>query len=160
MKRTLLVLCAALGASACATAPVSFTSPTPASQDDAYSCALRKINEMGFTVANTDRQAGFITAEKQTSGLGTALLTGKKYQDQLTVSIFDNAGSASRTIRVTAAQTNENAIAFGSASRTGVAPSDTGKKAAQELLTVCAPNAEATQQTSLRSFQVEALVAE
>jgi len=154
MKRLTFLFPALVLAAACSTSPISYTASTPTPQDGAYSCALRKVNELGFTVVNTDRQGGFITAEKQTSGLGTALLTGRKYTDALTVSIFDGADAQSRTIRVTAAQVTENAMGFGAASKTGIKPSPTGIKAAQEVLTACAPGSAPVQQTSATVFAV------
>jgi RNA 3'-terminal phosphate cyclase len=120
---------------------------------------MRKINELGYTVTNTNKEAGFITAEKQTSGLGTALLTGRKYQDQLTVAIFDDTATNGRKLRVTAAQATENALAFGNASKTGVAPSNSGKADAQAVLSACSEGSAASQQTAML-FMVDAFVAE
>lgn len=130
-----LILTSAAG---CATGPKSFLANTPDPQDGAYTCALREMNRLGYTVRDADRDAGFVTGQKQTSGLGTALLTGKNFHDVLTVSIFDSGDSDERTIRVTAAQMQENAIAFGSASQTGTSPSSSGKADAQTILMNCA----------------------
>jgi hypothetical protein len=56
---------------ACAGAPRSFVAPTPRETGDAYASALSKVNELGYTVTNTSKEAGFIQATKQTSGFGT-----------------------------------------------------------------------------------------
>jgi hypothetical protein len=130
------------------------SSPTP--QDGLYTCALRKVNELGYTVTNTNKDAGFITAEHQTSsGLGEAL-SGRKYHDVLTVSIFDEATGGTRRLRVTAAQTQQTAQLFGRASETGIAPSDKAKADANALLAACAPGSTITQQASAREYTTEA----
>jgi hypothetical protein len=121
--------------SACATAPISFNSTTPDPGDATYACALRKVNELEYTVTNTSKDGRFITGIKQTSGLGTKLLTGRTYKDQLTVSVFD-ADSATRRIRVTAASVEERSNLFGT-STDGRAPTDAAKADASEVLRAC-----------------------
>lgn len=140
----------------CATAPISYLAATPKPAPDAYSCALAKVNELGYTITNTNKEAGFITGTKQTTGLGTQILTGSKYHDQLTVSIFDD-GSGGRRIRVTSGQTQERSNLLGTSS-SGVAPSEKGKADANAVLQACGEGP-ITQQASLR-FSAEAAVAE
>lgn len=135
LRTSLLVLGFALLAAACVTAPVSFSSPTPRPAEDAYACALRKVNELGYTVTNTSRESGFISGTKQTSGLGTQLLTGSQYHDQLTVSVF-SAGDTSRTIRVTAGRLDANTNALATRT-TAVAPTEKGKTDAKAVLESC-----------------------
>jgi len=119
----------------CATAPISYVSLTPRPLEDAYSCALRKLNELGYTVTNTNKDAGFIAGTKQTSGLGTQLLTGSQYHDQLTVSIFD-AESGGRRIRATAGRIDQQTSLLGT-STSGVAPTEKGIADADALLKAC-----------------------
>ena len=120
---------------ACQTAPVSFTAPVPRPEDDAYSCALRLFNELGFQIVNADREAGFITGEKQTSGVATAIITGNNYYDHLTISIFDD-GSGGETMRVTAGSMNESAL--GLRGKRPNAPQESAKTAARKILGSCA----------------------
>ncbi len=129
------ILSSVLVCAACATAPVSYLAPAP-NDGDPYACALRSFNELGFAVANADREAGFITGERQTSGLGTAILTGKTYFDHITISIFDDSDGG-RTMRVTAGSANQSAIGFGNASRTLQAPQASAKEAANAILEAC-----------------------
>lgn len=149
----LLVLLAA----ACSSAPISYMSTTPAPESSAYECALRQINEMGYTVTNADKGAGLIAAEHQTSSGVGEFMSGKKYRDVLTVSIFDAADSTKgRRLRVTAAQTTEAALTlFGNASKSQTAPSKSGKADAAALLHACAPGA-AVQEVSGVGYAVEA----
>ena len=86
----------------CATAPVSYLVAAPQPSDAAYACALRKVNELGYTVTNSNKEAGFISADKQTSGLGTKIWSGAEYHDQLTVSVYGDSASGGRKIRATA----------------------------------------------------------
>ena len=138
--------------SACATAPISYTSATPRPLDDAYTCALRKINELGYTVSNASKDAGFIAGTKQTSGLGTQILTGSQYHDQLTISIFES-GDGARTIRATAGRVDQKTSLFGT-SATGVAPTDKGTGDANAVLTACGNGAV----TKQGDFAFESLV--
>ena len=50
----------------CSSSPISYFASSPIPQDGLYTCALRKVNELGYTVTNTNKEAGFITAERQT----------------------------------------------------------------------------------------------
>lgn len=135
MRRRISVVSALTVLAACNTGPISFNSMAPKPMPDSYACALGKVNEMGYTVTNTNKEAGFITADKQTSGLGTQLLTGAKYHTRLTVSIF-GADSASRKMRVTAAKIEERTNLLTSSS-TGVAPDARAKGDAQNVLVAC-----------------------
>jgi hypothetical protein len=120
----------------CSSGPRSFVAPTPQPIPDAYSCALSKVNELGYTVTNTNKESGFITGTKQTSGFGTKFLTGSEYHDQLTVSIFDQQGSTERTIRVTAGRVDRRSNLFGT-STNAVKPTEAGVSDARVLLTSC-----------------------
>jgi hypothetical protein len=148
--RTRNIAVVAVVVSACSTAPISFLSMTPSPADAAFSCALRQINTMNYTVTNTNKEAGFIAAEKQTSGLGTALLTGRKYGSSLTVSVFEGA-DGQRNLRVTAGQSTEKAALFGAASKSTGKPSAQGIADAKALLSACGQG-EIRQQTSSRFF--------
>lgn len=121
----------------CQTTPVSYFSTTPQPIPDAYSCALRKVNELGYTVTNTNREAGFITADKQTSGVFTKAFTGAEYHDVITVSIFDDPSAGGRKIRVTSGSSNRQSSLLGTSSE-NIAPSDKGQKDANALLSACA----------------------
>jgi hypothetical protein len=110
MKHYLAVAAIILTVGACSTSPESFTIRTPSPSNDAFTCVQRKINELGFTVENADRDAGFLRASRQTSGLGTAILVNRKYHDQLTIAIFESGDGTTQTIRVTAAQGEQAAM--------------------------------------------------
>lgn len=152
MKAPMLLVALLAG---CTNGPISYAGLSPDTGDALYSCALRQVNQLGYTVVNTDREAGFITGEKRTSGMGTAILTGQNYSSQVTISVFD-AENGRRTMRVTAGQTSESALGFGAASRTVIAPSDTGKADAMTILTACAPEG-AAQQASAAGYTVSGL---
>ncbi len=140
MGRVLTLVAIALAVSSCRTAPISYLSLTPRPLDDAYACSLRKVNELGYTVSNTSKEAGFITGTKQTSGLGTKLLTGSEYHDQLTVSIFDAPNAGGRTIRVTAGRADRRSNLFGTSTQ-AVKPSKAGTSDANALLAACGQGA-------------------
>jgi hypothetical protein len=91
---------------------------------------------LGYTVSNTNKDAGFIAGTKQTSGLGTKLFLGSEYHDQLTVSIFDATGGTSRTIRVTAGRTDLKGNLFGTQAN-ATEPTAAGIADANALLQSC-----------------------
>jgi len=117
-------------------APISFTAPTPQTSADAYSCALRKVNELGYTITNANKDAGFITADKVTSSVAEHLFTNSEVFDRLTVSIFDAADGKGRTIRATSAKTQVSTEA-GNIPPRSINPSGQGIADAQGLLLTC-----------------------
>lgn len=155
MSRRLLVLTILLFAGACKTAPISYFAVTPQPAADAYTCALRKINELGYTISNTNKEAGFITGDKQTSGLGTRLLSGSQYTSVLTVSIFDAPSTVGRRMRVTAAQVRERSNLF-TTSKNAEKPSDVGISDAKTVLEACTEGGITRQASAV--FSAEAIV--
>jgi len=128
---------AALLLIACGGTPISFIAAAPQPALTSYDCALRKINELQYTVTNTNREAGFIQADHQASGLATKLFTGSEHHDQLTVSVFGDSASGGRKMRVTAARTNQKTGVFGTSSTQAESPSEEAKTAANEILRSC-----------------------
>jgi len=134
-------LCALIPAAmACSSAPISFISTTPAPLERGYACALSKVNELGYTLSNTNKDAGFIQAVRHTSGgLGEAL-SGKKTYDQLTIAIYD-APEGGKTMRVTAGTTEQSRGLLARSSESSTAPSSKAKAHAVTILNACAPGA-------------------
>jgi hypothetical protein len=58
----------------CAINPVQYNSPMPLGLDAAFACALRQLNELGYTVTNTDKSAGYLAAERQTRARSIVLV--------------------------------------------------------------------------------------
>lgn len=117
--------------------PISYFSLTPRPSGDAYTCAVQKVNELGYTVTNTNREAGFITADKQTTGAMRKALTGQEFHDQLTVSVSEDAPSQKRKLRVTAAATTARTTLFNT-STSSKSPSDEAVADANAILAACA----------------------
>lgn len=122
-------------AAACSTAPVSYLVTTPQPTDAVYACALRKVNELGYTVTNTNKDAGFITGVKQTGSGFTQVMTGRHTSDQLTVAIFTDA-AGKKTVRATTGQVSKKTNLFGT-SEEPAAPSEAGMHDANDLLLAC-----------------------
>ena len=72
--------------------PKAYMVRTPVAPDDAFSQCMRKVNELGYTVVDTDRAAGFIRAERYVTG----------HIDELTISIFEAGETGGAGIRVSA----------------------------------------------------------
>jgi hypothetical protein len=150
MKRIVAGLLALVAG--CSSAPISYSATTPKPLDASYACALSKLNELGYTLANTNKDAGFIQANRQTSTGVSEFLNSRKSFDQLTVAIFD-AAPGSKTMRVTAATAQQKAgTMFGKSSETGTAPSTTAKTHANAVLATCAGGT-VTQTSSLGTFE-------
>lgn len=136
-SRTTIAAIALLGLVGCATSPISYSGIVPPGTLDLYSCAVQQLNLLDYTIEGGDRETGFVRGRKQTSGLGTAILTGKNYHDVLTASVFENPATSERTLRVTAARVQENAIGIFGGNEQGISPSDSGKEDANTLLAQC-----------------------
>ena len=128
---------------ACSSAPVSFFGVTPPGRESAYQCAVAQLNLLGYTIEDGNEDAGFVRGRKQTSGLGMQLITGSTYHDVLTASAFDNPATGDTTLRVVATRISDQdagLLGLGGDPEEGedvLAPSDTGKFDAQQLLTGC-----------------------
>ncbi len=85
------------------TSPKAYMVRTPVAPDDAFSQCMRKVNELGYTVVDTDRAAGFIRAERYVSGF----LVDERI-DELTISIFEAGETGGAGIRVTARSLDED----------------------------------------------------
>ena len=132
-----LALAIMLLLSACVTSPISFSGTVPPERPDSYTCAVQQLNLLGYTLEDANREAAFARGRKQTSGLGTVLLTGKNYHDVLTVSAFTNPTTNESTLRVTAARMEEQALGLFGGQQRGIAPSDSGKADANAVLAQC-----------------------
>ncbi len=142
-----LGLAAAVLATGCATAPVSYMGVTSPGKETAYECAVAQLNLMNYNIEDGNADVGFVRGRKQTSGLAQELLTGNAYSDVLTVTAFDNPQTGSTHLRAVASQMADKDIGLLGA-LTGededpqqgerqVAPSETGKADAQALLSNC-----------------------
>lgn len=129
----------------CSVAPVSYYGVAPPGRDNAYECALAQLNILGYTIEDGNKDAGFIRGRKQTSGLGTQLLTGNAYHDLLTATTFDNPATGETNLRVVASRIADHDISvLGGLSDDEpaegletIAPSDSGKQDARALLMNC-----------------------
>ena len=74
---------------------------TPVAPDDAFNQCLRKVNELGYMVVDTDRASGFIRAERHFTGFMPRI-------DELTISIFEAGEAGGAGIRVTARSLNQD----------------------------------------------------
>ena len=134
---------AAVFAAACSSAPVSYFGVTPPGRETAYQCAVAQLNLMGYTIEDGNEDAGFVRGRKQTSGLGMQIITGSTYHDVLTASAFDNPATGDTTLRVVATRISDQdagLLGLGGNPEEGedvLAPSDSGKFDAQQLLTGC-----------------------
>jgi|GEM_PF-5391607 len=81
-----------LSAAACATVPGG---PPPPSRSlaagtvsEAFACGMRQVNELGYIVADADRAAGFIRADRDRTSFSESFFQGLERYDQLTLTIY------------------------------------------------------------------------
>jgi hypothetical protein len=152
MRRIAALACIALVLSACHNGPISYTVQTPQSPESAFACSLRKVNELGYTVTNSNKEAGFIAAEKHTTKTAMKLFTNQELQDQLTISIFES-GNGKQTIRATAGTTTQRSTIFSQQTKTDQ-PSKDGIGAANDLLLACGEGA-VTKQANAERYEAQ-----
>ncbi len=124
----------------CAAKQISFNSVTPATGDASYDCVLRKVNELGYTVTASNREARFLSAAREFHKSATQAFTRQRYYDRLTVSIVD-ADSAWRKIRITTEGTVERDNALAGQTSRAKAPTDSVQADASAILIACARSA-------------------
>ena len=134
----------ALLLAACSSAPVSFYGVAPPGRESAYQCAVAQLNIMGYTIEDGNSDAGFVRGRRQTSGLGTQILTGNTYHDVLVATSFDDPSTGETNLRVVASRVAEQDVGLLGAlsdepaqGEDRIAPSDSGMADAQALLTNC-----------------------
>ena len=117
--------------------PRSFSRPTPKSASDVYACAMGHLNVAGYTIIDANKEAGFIKAEKKTSGVGRVLMTGQNLFDQMTISVFEDPSNHQTTLRATAATMTERSMGWGAGSRNITDPAPQLETDANALLKAC-----------------------
>lgn len=148
----MMVLSAVIGAGACAGGPSSYVVAAPQPQDAAFACALAKVNELGYTVENSNKESGLIVATKDRTTGAARFLTNRQNHDHLTISIFDATGNGGRKIRATIGSITKTATLLSSSSRED-GPSKEGVDAANQILLACGQGAVSMQTSStLTSF--------
>lgn len=126
-------------------APVSFSGVAPPGRETAYQCAVAQLNIMGYIIEDGNADTGFVRGRKQTSGIGTQIVTGNTYHDLLTATAFDNPATDETHLRVVASRIAEHDVALvgvlaGDEPEQGediIGPSETGKADARTLLANC-----------------------
>lgn len=142
MKRFIVLL--AVASAACSSAPVSFQGVAPPGREDAYQCAVAQLNIMGYIIEDGNADVGFVVGRKQTSGIGTQILTGNTYHSVLRATAFDNPATGDTHLRVVASQIADHDVSLlgaltdePSQGEDMIGPSDSGKQDARTLLTSC-----------------------
>lgn len=74
--------------------PVPEAVPARGSTAEAFACAMRTVNELGYEVLAADRGAGFLRARRETTGTLTMILTSDESFDILTVTVYPSASGA------------------------------------------------------------------
>ncbi len=81
-----------LSSAACATVP---SAPPPPSRSlaagtvsEVFACGMREVNELGYVVADADRAAGFIRADRDRTSFSEAMFQGVERYDQLTLTVY------------------------------------------------------------------------
>lgn len=120
---------------ACGPSTQSTLVETALAPADAYTCVMRELAKMKYQVKAADRDAGFIQAERKTSGAGTALFTGASYYLEMAVTIVP--GAAGKPTQLNVSQTGSKQEGGGSRTSTGMVLTKGDKKEATAIITAC-----------------------
>lgn len=126
MYRNPLVMAPATAAAlatvaACATNPKVYRGPIEVPRDEAFTCAVEEMNRMGYIVQIADREAGFVRAQRSTTGFLSLLLEGSRKHDAITFSTFES-DEGDTEVRVTAAGYSRASYRTGRRERTETGP--------------------------------------
>ena len=135
MKRPTMYLMLSLAVTGCVTHPLVLNSLTPARRDDVYDCARQRVTQLGYVATIDNKEAGTLSARRQTRERNVGNLGGNARYDELTVSV-SAADSAMRKMQVTAGRAYESHTSF-STSRTERGPGDKVQGEAQAILNAC-----------------------
>jgi hypothetical protein len=100
MKKGTLSLAIALLAAGCVTAPVSSLTTSANSVGGTYSCALRELTRLNYVLLGADRDAGFIRAERKTSGGVLSVLGGADFYSEISVTVLPATTGSGSQLRV------------------------------------------------------------
>ena len=116
------------------TAPFSLVQPSPRGAPDLFDCTLQQINRLEYVVLDANKDAGFIRAERKTSGGAGEVIWNRATHDQLTAAVYpETSGRAS--LRLTATTTSQKDHGDGAGQRTA---QTTSTRAKQDVATVVA----------------------
>jgi hypothetical protein len=135
LKRPAMYLMLSLTVTGCLTHPLILNSLTPARRDDVYDCARERVIQMGYVATIDNKEAGILSARRQTRVRDLGRMGGNAQYDELTVTV-SRADSAMHKIQVTAGRAYESHTPY-SASRTERGPGDKVQGEAQALLNAC-----------------------
>jgi hypothetical protein len=147
--RALFPLVLLLLIAACS-APRSYTRATPYPLADAFSCALRQLQEMEYTVVLADTVGGLLQGQREITGIresarrGAAVATevitaglagGKRTRfDELTVFVYSRLYPQGNTLEAAA-----GLLTVGGDDRIRVRPTDAAREDARSIADQCAP---------------------
>jgi hypothetical protein len=90
-----------VAAVACGPSVATLRSPSQLAPADLYSCVVRELARLEYSVLQADRDAGLVKAERKASGTGTALFTGAAYYNEITALVLPPTDSTPAELRLT-----------------------------------------------------------
>jgi hypothetical protein len=135
MRIIAVPLVLALAAGCLSKKPFVFTSIVPLPLEVTFSCAARQVNQLGYTIKQTDTTRGYLVAEKLTKSHMLGSMGGNSRYDLLTVSV-SGADSATRKMEVTAASEREDVTPM-AVRRSPIRPSDQVQTDGGKVLNAC-----------------------
>jgi hypothetical protein len=127
----------------------SYTRPTVGPLPDAYACAVRKLQEMGYTLTLQDSVGGLVQGRREITGIVEAARRGaakatevvtvglaggsRKRYDELTIFVYLRQYPQGNTVESTA-----GLLTVSGQTEDRGAPTDDAKRDAKRLLSACA----------------------
>ena len=105
--KSLVAVIAAVVLTGCAAGPVMYHTSTPNTADETYVCALRQVNELGYTVTTADKESARIVGQRQFHNNSLPGIGGNVKRDEINVAIYPDSGGRTRKLRITASTEQE-----------------------------------------------------
>ena len=99
---------------------------------------------MSYDIQDGNADAGYVVGRKQTSGIGTQIITGNTYHDVLRAQVYDDTNTGNTHLRVVASRIVDQDVSLlggltdePEQGEDRIAPSESGMSDARALLSNC-----------------------
>jgi hypothetical protein len=133
VDRLCMYLVTALAVGCVSAAPFSTSFSSPKDRQELFQCATTQVNQLGFTVLDANKEAGFMRAERNVSEARNVMV-GLRYFEVLSISVYDDTDNGHSAMRVTAESQQQR----GAGSREGIGTPSRLRDMAEHLAMSCA----------------------
>ena len=125
-----------IGLIGCGPAVANLESSSRLAPAELYSCVVRALAQLNYTLQTADRDAGLVKAEKKASGTATALFSGAAYYNEITALVLPPQSGGPPSLKLTLVRSKQEGR--GSRTSTGMVVTGDLKKDGATLQKSCA----------------------